>query len=655
MSNSYIKKRLPINQLILLLVFIGFLGCNLSKNAKIIVKNDVSLTNIDTTMIPASVFNPHINLAEVHPLSKNIESFLETQEGFTNFEPSGLNKSDYLTLIEGQVRAMLKYQDTDGRIIDPVEKKEKYYTTPCFAHAVSALVASSTISVDSDLAKSGMKALNISLTDMVNATVNGNHGDFFTWPVMLAYKSFKDFANAEMVSSWDKKLQSIDIEKLYAFYNQERNLNWILVHASGEFLRAKEGFTSFDYSERMIKYQLGNFTDLGMYDEHGNPLAYDIFARHYLNGMLQLDYKGEHYLTLRDNLWKGAWTSLFMQSPFGELPTGYRSSHHLWNEAEQCVIFEIYANAYAKSGYVKEAGAFKRAAMLSLKSMQNWVREDGSGFIVKNRFPIEKKHAYERYSVHTCYNMLAMSMLAQAWQFSNESIKELPAPADTGGFVIPILEPFHKVFANSNGTYVQYDTNGDQEYNPTGILRVHVKGGHPQLGPSDGIAENIGGSNNVLALGPSWQNEKGTWFSLAKSKNTAPKVKIIEENNLLVKFSVTHHLKDSISNKNIELVETITIKDNVVTVHNEFIGIKGNKKLTWPILVNDGAKNVLVDIQNNSASLALEGKGIQLSIDSPKKVEFQRSKKQFDHRNGIVESVFIEFNGDELEYSIKIK
>lgn len=655
MDNKFINTCKSVSCLVILLLFIGVIGCKSQKRPTTLSKKNSEPIKMDTSLIPPKAFNKNAILTEIHPLSKNIESFLDTQDDFPDFEPSGINRSVYLTLIEAQVRAMLKYQDDDGRIIDPVEKAEKYYTTPCFSHAVSALVVSSTITSDSDLAKRGMKALDVSLTDMVNASVNGNHGDFYTWPVMLAYNSYKPFASDSQLKSWDKKLQSLDIEKLYAFYNQERNLNWILVHASGEFLRAKEGFTSFEYPERMIKYQLGNFTDLGMYDEHGNPFAYDIFARHYLNGMLQLDYRGAHYLTLRDNLWKGAWTSLFIQSPSGELPTGYRSSHHIWNEAEQCVVFEIYAGAYAKAGYKKEAGAFKRAAMLSLKSMQNWVREDGSGFIVKNRFPIEKKHAYERYSVHTCYNMLAMSMLAQAWQFSNESIKEFAAPADTGGFVIPILEPFHKVFANSSGTYVEYDTNGDQEYNPTGILRVHVKGGHPQLGPSDGIAENIGGSNNVLALGLSWQNDNGSWVSLAKSKNTTPIVRIIEENKLLVKFSITHHLKDSITNKDAELIETITIKDGVVTVLNKFTGIKGNKKLIWPILVNDGAQNVSVKVQNRSVSLSLDGKGTQLSIDSPEDVEFQRSGEQYDHRNGIAEIVYVVFKDNTLTYSLRSK
>jgi hypothetical protein len=50
--------------------------------------------------------------------------------------------------------------------------------------------------------------------------------------------------------------------------------------------------------------------------------------------------------------------------------------------------------------------------------VKHWIRPDGTGFIVKNRYPIEARHGYENYSEHTTYNLLACSMLAQAWQFA---------------------------------------------------------------------------------------------------------------------------------------------------------------------------------------------------------------------------------------------
>jgi hypothetical protein len=72
--------------------------------------------------------------------------------------------------------------------------------------------------------------------------------------------------------------------------------------------------------------------------------------------MLHRGYRSFAYSTYRDLMWRGAWTSLFMQSPFGELPAGYRSSQHIWNEAQQAVVFEIYANHYARAGRAAEAG-----------------------------------------------------------------------------------------------------------------------------------------------------------------------------------------------------------------------------------------------------------------------------------------------------------
>ena len=67
------------------------------------------------------------------------------------------------------------------------------------------------------------------------------------------------------------------------------------------------------------------------------------------------------------------------------------------------------------------------------------------------------------------------------------------------------LKPFHKVVANANGTYLEYDTKGDQKYNPKGIIQMHLKGGHPQLGPSDGAAPYYSGEGVSLATGLSWK------------------------------------------------------------------------------------------------------------------------------------------------------
>lgn len=612
------------------------------------------ITVKDTSLIPPGVASDVVLEADMHPLSEKINTFLRNQEKSASFKPLQKKKDDYLRIIEGQVRAMLKYQNSDGRIIDPVDKVEKYYSTPCFAHSV-AVLASSGYTADKELVENGMKALDIALMDMKEANAPGDHGDFFTWPALLAYEQFRLVANSDRVETWKSHIRAIQPDKLYRAFGKLEG-NWGLVNTAGEFLRAKNGFTPIDYVDQMLEGQNLNFTELGMYNEHGNPLPYDLFPRHYLSGMLQMGYDGKQANALRNILWKGAWTSLFMQSPFGELPTGYRSSHHIWNEAEQCVIFEIYASAYAKLDREKEAGAFKRAAMLSLKSIEQWIREDGSGYIVKNRYPVESRHGYETYSVHTCYNMLATSMLAQAWQYADDEIEELPCPADIGGFVIPVIKPFHKVFANANGTYLEYETQGDKKYNPTGLIRAHVKDANPQLGPSNGLAPYFSGEGINIATGPSWQSSDGSWISLAGLDPGEPKVKVLEENTDAVRFSITYDLNNINGMPDqVTITETFLIADGAITVTSEFKGMKGKKRINWPMLVFDGKENVEVGLKDSEVSLELRGKGVHFSILEPENVKLERSGRPIKYVNGMAEVVFAEFLGDKVIYSLKSK
>jgi hypothetical protein len=343
--------------------------------------------------------------------------------------------------------------------------------------------------------------------------------------------------------------------------------------------------------------------------------------------------------------------SLFLQSPFGELPTGFRSSHHIWNEAEQCVIFEIFATAYAKAGEMEIAGAFKRAAMLSLGSIMEWIRPDGSGYIVKNKYPIEAKHGYESYSVHTCYNMLATSMLAQAWQFSDDAVPEKAAPADIGGYVLSIHDPFHKIIASSDLSYVEYDTRGDQIYNPTGILRIHILGSNPQLGPSDGCASKFSGEGISLATGPSWQNNDGTWISLAELVPDDPVIDIIEESEGTARFKVTYQLKDN-QGKSLILTETITAEKGSIRIEDEITGDITHMRVTWPMLVFNGKLSTNIQIENKSAILELKGQKIKFQLIEPENAILIRSHIHYNHRNGKTEPLFAEFQGNKAAYSI---
>lgn len=592
--------------------------------------------------------------AELHPLAAEINTFLTRQASLTNFKTTGLDRAAYLKVIDGEVRVMRQYQDATGRIIDPVQKKEVQYATPCYAHAVAALAASG-FDKDPELLASGMLAMDAATTAMAAGKVADNHGDFFTYPAMLALTLYTKAAPAERVAKWRASLASVDPQKLYSV--RRGGNNWAVVNLSGEWLRVAAGLTTGTaYLEARLVEQLKNFTPLGMYNEGGNPLPYDHFPRIFLAGIMQAGYRGASYAACRDLVWRGAWNSLFMMSPNGEFPTGYRSSQHIWNEAESAVTYELYSAQYAAAGRPAEAGAFKRAAHLSLQAIQRWLRPDGSGYIVKNRYPIEARHGYEDYSSYSQYNLLACSMLAQAWQFADEAIAERPAPADFGGYVIPILEPFHKIFASAGGTYAEFDTRGDHTYNPTGLLRVHVKGGNPQLGPSDGCAPKYSGRGVNLALGPSWLDAQGTTRSLAELSPATPKVEILSETPAKAAFRVTYEgLKGrGEQGAGVTLTETVTVEPAGVTVADELsgAGVKG-LRVNYPMLVFDGLEKTDIQMQGNAVTLRLAGSGVKFAVTEPAGAVLRRTGKELGHRNGMVEPLYAEIAGLRASYRIE--
>jgi rhamnogalacturonyl hydrolase YesR len=628
-----------------------------------LVKDGVITANIiqavrprQSRMLPPAALRWDALTKIEHPLAPQISRFLKDQKA-SPITQTGYRKKDYLEVIARQVKAMRPYQDAQGRIIDPVGKAEKYFATPCYAHSVAVLVKAG-YPIDAATVESGMKALDVSLASLIAGNVPDQHGDFFTWPLALACELFDQSAPEARKQAWEKLLGQISPERAYSGYKMPLDSsdhggfyklyethfanNWNLVNVAGEWARVKRGLGDSWYVDYCLTMQLANFSSFGMYNEKGSPLAYDLFPRHYLTGMLHRGYDSFLYATYRDILWRGAWTSLFMQSPFGELPTGYRSSQHIWNEAQQAVIFEIYATAYAKEGRMLEAGAFKRAAHLALGSIRNWTRPDGSGFIVKNRYPIAAKHGYEDYSSHACYNMLAMSMLAQAWQYADDAIEEQPAPADIGGFVLAGVAPFHKVFANAGGNYIEYDAAGDHLYNPTGLIRIHLKNGHPQLGPSDGCAAKFSGQGVNFAVGPAWRIN-GKWKKLADCKGDTCKVTLLEESPQRVRFEVAY----SGVNQKFTIDQTGLIVEDTVNLESV-----DAMRVYYPMLVFDGEERTGIIVSRNRIKLSLAGKSMTFLVKEPGDAVLHRSGNQLNHRNGIVEDAFVEAPGKRMIYRI---
>lgn len=612
-----------------------------------------------------------------HPYGDRIISFLKNQTKYIGFTATGFDNKEYLVQIERQVRAFYPYQNKEtGAIIDPVYKIEWQYSTPCYALSVGLLNKTGFIK-DAILLKSGIRALDCSIAEMNENRCAHHHGEFFIQPIMLALDLYKGYVSEAQMTVWKEKIAEVDPYLLYKDNLQKKKFcyNHNVVALAGEYIRMKENIAiDRNFLEIHFEHQKQYMSANGLYiDSKTNPpMVYDEFTRQFMTSILVEGYDGACKDFYSRKLLDGAWTSIFMQSPYGEVPTGGRSAQHIWNEAAAAVTYEIYASQYASQGKMKEAGAFKRAAHLSLKSISRWKREDGSGFIVKNRFPIETMHGYESYSAQSQYNLLACWLMSVAYLYADDSIEELPSPADVGGYIIPMQDVFHKLFANVGGNYIEYELSGDPRYNATGLIRIHLKNSNPQLGPTDAIPhkwdnkkkKDLGGE--LLSVGPAWFDKEGVEHRLAEYTNISypntelysaytgtslPEIKVTIKEQTLQKVSFEVAYIGNFGGVS-RITQQFTINEKGLIVKDNLQGEVQSMRVYYPMLVDDGEEMTRVNMTNNKVSLSLRDGDITFEALSPRKSVMKRSGISLYCRNGYAEAAYFDVPGKEAEYKV---
>ena len=618
------------------------------------------------------------NIREDNPqLGQLVETFLKNQKRVVDFQSSGLDNNEYLRLIECQVRAFASCQDkVTGAIIDPVYKIEWQYSTPCYALSIGLLAQTGYLKDDA-LVKSGIKALDCSVSEMHENRCAHHHGEFFIQPIKLAMDPYKGLVSEAQMIVWHEKMAEIDPYVLYRDNLKRKKIcyNHNVVALAGEYLRLKKGVNDHkDFFHIHLEHQQQYMSEFGLYiDNKTNPpMVYDEFTRQFMASILAEGYNGTFFDFYSRKLCLGAWTSLFMQSPYGEVPTGGRSAQHIWNEAAAAVTYEIYASQYAALGKKQGAGAFKRAAHLALRSIGRWIREDGSGFIVKNRFPIEVMHGYESYSAQSQYNLLACWLMCVAYLYADNSIKESPSPSDIGGYVLVMKDVFHKVFANSGGNYVEYELSGDPRYNATGLIRIHLKNSNPQLGPSDGIPhkwdnkkkQDLGGE--LYAVGPEWHDAAGGVYRLAEYTNILfPDTSYFSayKGSKLPEIDV-RNVRQSVDGVAFEVVYTgrfdgvtqisqrVYIDHTGITVRDILKGNVKKVRACYPMLIDDGMEETKIDFQDGKVILQSRDGQICFQAISPPNATIQRKRKRIPYRNGYADIAYFESDKNVIQYKI---
>lgn len=609
------------------------------------------------------------DVAKKHPAAAEIEGlFKGTPDGF---KPTGLARKDYLPVIAGVVDYWKHFQNADGAIVDPYEKKERQYSTPAFALASAILVQEAG---RKDLLEPSARAMTCAMTALANKKAADGHADFYIPMLMHAHRILvKQPVAKETAEDWDKKLRSLVPEKIY--HDPNGGGNWNIVNVSGELLRRKDGLVEpgqmdaqMAYVEKCLGRQQRVFTKYGMYHDANAPLAYDAFPRLWLEDTFADGaYEGQYAQKVNEWLRLGGISSLMLLSPSGEWACGGRSGQHQWNEAENAVIAECNADYWKKHGNDAVAGAFKRAARLCLESMKRWVRPSGEFWIVKNFADPARRFGYEGYSFNSQYNLLPAAMLAIAYERADDSIAETPKPGEADAYLFDLRETFHKVVAGADGNYVEIETAADPHYDSTGLQRVHRAGvalsplsesvpAHRGYGPEDEPRE--GG----FTPGIQWrETDGGEWRGLGdyvSGKDGAdPKhpptavaqdaaLKPGERGGKDVSFTLAYSLKGAGARP---VTESYRVTGPSVEVTSKVDGDVAATRVVLPVLLSDGVRMTQVKLDGATARVERAGGTLTYEVVEPAGVKLHLDGPKFPMHNGYVQAAVGDLPADAKE------
>ena len=193
-------------------------------------------------------------------------------------------------------------------------------------------------------------------------------------------------------------------------------------------------------------------------------------------------------------------------------------------------------------------------------------------------------------------------------------------PADVGGFVLDLREPFHKVIANAGGTYVEIDTAGDGHYSPTGLLRVHQTGVTPSIGPSDGLVAHPspvypkGAVTTTAAVGIAWKGVDGSWKRLAEFMGDKVHADLAVHEQTPARVAFTIRYTGDFGGPT-AVVERYVVTAGRVEQTSTVEGLSGPVQIVVPVLANDGREATRVDVRAGRVAVRLGDSVERFAVD----------------------------------------
>jgi len=517
------------------------------------------------------------------------------------WQPLEIPRDAYLDAVEALCRFMLRYQDAEGAIVDPLLEREHQYATPYFAFAAATLVHAGRAE---DLLEPATKAVDHATSCLAggSAAIPDRHGEFFLSPLTEALALFDGHVSDEKLEQWRARLRTpIDVvlENLH-----ERTNNWRAYAMKGEWLRHRAGLVGREDAvafvedawlrrtqrERILPDPWGLYQD---WSSHPQSHAVEAVGRGNLLALTAAGYDGPSAGEIRRAAEAGTGTALLLQDPTGQCPPNGRTDNHVFNDVLYQLAFDVMAEEDAERGLLWRAGQFRRAALLSFSSINKWRRTDppwrGMYSITKNAFTPQERVGYQPASNIANYSGAVMYHLAEAWQQRTTDIDEQPAPAEIGGYAVAMGPRFATVAINAGGMQIFANLEGDtvpkygKYWTPLGVVRMARADWDSRLGPSDGIYDAK--SRRGVSFGPTWKAPLA-WVRLAEqARDYRGTFTVRFVHPLLVRCSILYHTVTGRGGPCFRLDLTVTPDGVFAALRSSGTADFG---LTLPLLVNDG-------------------------------------------------------------------
>lgn len=584
--------------------------------------------------------------AVAYPLDGKIEQMLSDGQRPAAWQPTGLTKDFYLDLSEPIVRQLVVLQDNDGRIHDPFEQNDTIFlpfTTARFVGALGALVENGRCQDLTDNLTRGLDAICQEVAQPYEK--HTCRVDFYPKEIIRGLSAMRDKTDKARMEKWRRQLGGYDPEKNYACVlsksKAEDIYNVVTFAIAGEQMKKQLGIScNTPFIERHLETQKRRFTELGMYRDPNDPLTYDWTPRMNLSLLFAAGYKGKHASFFDEMLRRGGLTTLMYLSSTGEAPFGGRSNQQNFNEAIISVICEYEASRYKALGNEILAGAFKRAARLAALSVKRWLDLSPLRF-TKNEFPPETQHGRERsYGLYAVYSLLIASQFGFAHLLADDTIKESPAPAEIGGYLLPLLKDFHKIFAACGGYHIEIDTRADHHYDATGLGRIHRKGAPTELGLSIPIAAHPNyivpepASPRNIAMGLGWitRDGKTIWLSDLSGEIVDVQLTDLVESPERVRFSVAYTIN---SGATMMVNEKYCITGSGVEITSSPPASAVQTLVQIPLLKTNGGTASQIHAEERSFTVKCAAHSLRVECLSPGSAEQYLEPFDAPNRNGI--------------------